>query len=171
MLLIHHKGIHINLDLDTTDFNGDLDHDSQLTYVQGLKAGRVAALDANGKVVLADGLAASAKAPIGFIVNDAAGYFMMNKPAIASKISPVTFSPCVISTTEFDATKTYTAGQKLYVDTGANVGLVTNVAPVGAKAIGISLGAAAAGSGVESGSLSIAPGVMMLKIATGLNLD
>jgi hypothetical protein len=167
MLLIHHKGIHISLDLNTAGFNGDVDHDANLSYVQGLKAGRVATVDNTGKVILADGLAASAKFPMGFIVNDAAGYFMMNKPAIASKEVAITFSPCVISTDQFDATKVYTPGEKLYVDTGANVGLITNVPPAGAKAIGIALSAAAAGSGVESGSLSIAPGVPMLKIAVG----
>lgn len=167
MLLIHHKGIHINLDLNTSGLTGDVEADAKTAYIQSLKAGRFAALDANGKVLLADGLAASAKFPIGLIVNDAEGYFMMNKPALASKEIAVTFSPCVISTTEFDATKTYTPGEKLYVDTGANIGKVTNVAPAGATPIGIALSAAAAGSGVESGSLSIAPGVPMLKIAVG----
>lgn len=171
MLLIHHKGIHISLDLDTTNFTGDVDHDSKLTYVQGLKGGRVAALSSTGKVVLADGLAASALFPLGFIVNDASGYFMMNTPALASKEVAVTFSPCVISTDQFDATKVYVPGQKLYADTGANVGLVTNVAPAGAKAIGIAMSAAAAGSGVDSGSLSIAPGVPMIKILVGANND
>ena len=137
MLSILHKGIHISLDIDTTNFTGDVEADSNLAYIQGLKAGRVAALDALGKVCLADGVLANALAPIGFIVNDAAGYFMLNKPAIASKECAVTFSPCVVITDQIDTTQNFVPGQKLYAGTAAKLGLVTNQPGAGAVAIGI----------------------------------
>ena len=61
MLLIHHKGIHI-FSLDTTNFTGDVEEDGK-QHVLGLEAGKMAGVDANGKIQLADGDPAAAKLP------------------------------------------------------------------------------------------------------------
>ena len=172
MLLIHHKGIHVSLDLDTTNFTGDVDHDSSLPYVKGLVGGAVAGIDSLGKVQLADGDPAAGKLPLGFIVNDASGYFMLNKPAVASKEVAITHSPCMISTDQVKAGQAFTIGQKVFCGTGADAGKVVNAAPAAtAKAIGIALSDFVAQGSVQSGSLSVAPGVAMLKILVGSIAD
>ncbi len=144
MLSILHKGLHVSLDLDTAAFTGDVDVDSQLPYVKGLVAGKMAAIDSNGKIALADGAAAAGLMPIGFVVQDAAGYFMLNKPAIASKMVAVTFSNCVVVTDQIDTSLTFVPGQLLYCGTGAKAGLVTNVPATGALPIGVAGSAASA---------------------------
>lgn len=144
MLSILHKGLHISLDLDTSAFTGDVDVDSQLAYVKGLVAGKMAAIDSNGKIQLADGAAAAGLVPLGFIVQDAAGYFMLNKPAIASKQVAITFSNCVVITDQIDTSLTFTPGEALYCGTGAKAGLITNVPATGAVAIGVAGSAASA---------------------------
>jgi hypothetical protein len=145
MLKIMHDGIHANLDIDTTNFNGDVEHDSQLAEVTVLVAGVLAAVEAvNGYVVLADGALASALHPIGFVINDAAGYFYMNKPAIASKKVPVLCGNAVLITDKIDTALTFAPGELLYAGTGAKIGLVTNVQPLNGFVIGIALSAASA---------------------------
>lgn len=172
MLLIHHKGIHISLPLDTTSFNGDVEHDSKLTYIQNLAAGCVAGIATTGKVQLADGDPSANILPLGFIVNDAAGFFFMNKPAVASKELAITHSPCMISTDKVKAGQSFTPGQKVYCGTGADAGLVVNTAPAGtARPLGIALSDVVAQGSVTSGSLSVAPGVPMLKILVGSIAD
>lgn len=172
MLLIHHKGIHVSLDLDTTNFTGDVEQDSKLPYVQGLVGGKLAGINSSGKVVLADGDPANGKLPIGFIVNDAAGLFFMNKPAIASKEVAVTHSPCMVSTDQVKSGQSFTPGQKVYCGTGADAGLVVNAAPaVTARPIGIALTDVVAQGSVTTGSLSVAPGVPMIKILVGSIAD
>ena len=172
MLLIHHKGIHVSLDLDTTSFTGDVEHDAALTYVTGLTAGRMAGIASTGKVQLGDGDPANGLHALGFIVNDAKGAFFMNKPAIASKEVAITFSPCMISTDQVPSGFSCTIGQKLYCGTGANVGLVVASAPAGtSRPIGIAMSDLTAQGDVTSGSLSIAPGVPMVKILVGAIAD
>jgi hypothetical protein len=172
MLLIHHKGIHVSLPLDTTNFTGDVEADSKLPYVTGLVGGALAAIDANGVVQLADGDPAKSLLPLGFLVNDAAGYFFMNKPAIAGKEVAITHSPCMISTDQVKTGQTFTPGQKVYCGTGADAGKVVNAAPAAtARPIGIALTDFVAQGDVMSGSLSVAPGVPMLKILVGSIAD
>lgn len=172
MLLIHHKGIHISLSLDTTNFTGDTEHDADLAYVKSLQGGKMAGINAAGTVQLADGDPAAGIHPIGFLVNDAAGSFFMNKPAIASKEVAVTFSPCMISTDKVKSGETFAVGQKVYCGTGADAGLIVSAAPaVTSKAIGIALSEFAAQGSVQTGSLSVAPGVAMLKILVGAIAD
>lgn len=142
MLKILHKGIHINLDLDTTSWTGDVDHDSNLTYMTDMNAGKLVALDTNGKLQLADGDPTHNLQPIGFNVLDAAGYFMQNKPAVAAKMLGVTGSPCVVITDQIDTALSFLPGQKLYCGTTGKLGLVTNVPASGAKCIGIAGSAA-----------------------------
>lgn len=172
MLLIHHKGIHVSLDLDTTGFTGDVEHDSALPYVQGLIGGRLAAINSTGNAVLADGDPAVNKHPLGFIINDAAGAFFMNKPTIASKEVAITHSPCMISTDQVKTGQSFTPGQKVYCGTGADAGLVVNAAPAAtSRPIGIALTDFVAQGAVSTGSLSVAPGVPMLKILVGSIAD
>jgi len=172
MLLIHHKGIHISLSLDTTNFTGDVEQDSKLAYVQGLESGKMAGIDVNGKIQLADGDPAAAKLPLGFIINDAAGYFFMNKPAVAGKEVAITATPCMISTDKVKAGQVFAIGQKVYCGTGADADLLVAAAPVvGSKAIGVALSEFVAQGDVMSGSLSVAPGTPMLKVLVGSIAD
>lgn len=143
MLQILHKGIQISLDLDTTDFNGNAEHDAALAYIQGLDGGMFAGVDADGYAQLADGDPAGDVTPVGFLINDAAGYFFENKPALASKMVAVTFGNCVVITDQIDTALTFAPKDLLYVGTGAKVGLITNVAPDAAsRCIGIALSSA-----------------------------
>ena len=142
MLQILHKGLQISLDLDTTDFTGVAETDAALTYIQNLDAGCVAGYDTDGYAQLADGAIANEILPLGFIINDAAGYFFENKPAIASKKIGITFGNCIIVTNKIDTALTFTPGQKLYCGTSTKIGLVTNVAPTNARCIGISMSSA-----------------------------
>ena len=137
MLQILHKGIHINLDLDTTSWTGDVDHDSNLQYMKDLVAGKLVALDTNGKIQLADGDPTHNLPAIGFNVLDASGYFMQNKPAVAAKILGVTGSPCVVITDQIDTALQFLPGQELYCGTTGKLGLVTNVPAANAPIIGI----------------------------------
>lgn len=140
MLEIRHRGINVNLDMDQTGLTGDIEADKALAYTQSMKAGRIAGIDSNGKAQLADGSADSASIqmiPIGFIINDAAGYFFENVPALASKIIPVIMGNCVIVTDQIDTTLTFTPNDVLYVGTGAKIGLVTNVASTSGYIIGV----------------------------------
>lgn len=147
MLKILHKGIQANLDLDKTTLTGDLEADAQSAYVQSLVGGKLVGVDANG-VQLADG-ADLAATTLGFLVNDAAGYFFENKPALASGKVAATLGNCVVITDQIDTALTFAAGEKLYAGTGANVGKVTNVEPaVGAAVIGIA-GSSASASAPE----------------------
>jgi len=140
MLEIRHRGINVNLDIDQDGFTGDVEVDAALAYVVSLKAGRIAGLDSDGYVQLADGSADSASVqqiPMGFIINDAAGYFYENKPALASKKVPVIMGNCLIVTDQIDTTLTFTPNDVLYVGTGATAGLVTNVPSTSGYVIGV----------------------------------
>ena len=146
MLQILHDGIHANLDIDTTNFTGDVETDSQLAYVLGLVGGRLVAVDSSGKVQLADGADANDLRAIGFVINDAAGYFFMNKPAIASLKVPVVFGNAVVITDQIDPAITFAPGEKLYCGTTGKLGLITNVAAAGAALVGYAGSAASAAS-------------------------
>lgn len=111
MLKILHKGIQVNLDLDTTGFTGDVEADTALVAAMGLEAGCLVGINATGKCELSDGLAA-APYVLGFLVNDAVGYFYENKPALASNKLAVTLGNCVVITNKTIAG--VTAGDKLY---------------------------------------------------------
>jgi len=142
MLQVLHKGLQISLDLDTSSFTGDAETDAALAYIQGLDAGRVAGYNVSGYAALADGAIANAILPIGFIINDAAGNFFENKPALASKKIAVTFGNCVVITDQIDTTLTFTPGEKVYVGTSTKVGLITNIQPTNARCIGITMSSA-----------------------------
>lgn len=149
MLQILHKGIQANLDLDNSSFTGVLEDDLQLAYITGLLGGRIVGLDSNGKVQLADGLPASSLEPIGFLINDAGGYFFENKPAMASLKVAITFGNCVIITDQIETGETFAPGDKLYCGTvgvGDGIGLVTKTAAAGATLLGIAGSAASLAS-------------------------
>lgn len=147
MFQIQYKGMAVNLDLDTTNFTGDTEHDAALSYVTRLVAGKIVALDSNGKVQIADGDPANELLPVGFLMQDAAGYFMQNKPAIAGKKVAATFGVYGLLTDQIDTALTFAPGQLLYCGTGAKAGLVTNVKPAAtALSIGVAGSAASAAS-------------------------
>lgn len=145
MLKILHKGIQISADLDPAKVNLDVEAFAIDTYIQGLKAGCAVTITASG-VALADGAAASNKPFVGFLINDTAGYFYENKPALASGKVGVTFGNSVVVTDQIDTTETFAPGDLLYVGTSTEVGLITKTAPTGAVAIGVALSAASASS-------------------------
>jgi hypothetical protein len=126
MLKILYKGINFNAPLDTTGFTGDTSVDSQLPSVTALKSGRLATLHPTG-VALADAAAGDTFA--GFVINDASGYYFENVPALASGIVPLSTGPQGVITDQIVPTCTFAVGDKLYLGSGANKGLVTNVAP------------------------------------------
>jgi len=147
MLKIMHKSIQLNAPLDTTGFTGDLQHDSQLASVQALVGGRVATVGATG-AKLAD--ADAGDQPIGFIINDVAGYFMENVPALASGRVPLTHGPVVVVTDQIVTTDTFAVGDKVYLGGTGNKGLLTKTASVAVggynRAVGIALSTASAAS-------------------------
>ncbi len=153
MLKIQHKGIQASIDLNQTGFTGDVAEDSKLAYVQSLKAGRLIAVTPDG-AALADGDPAEDATAIGFLINDAEGYFYENKPALASGKVAITVGNCVVVTDQIDTAETFAPGDALYAGTGAKAGLVTktpitdaNTAPtVVSRQIGIALSAASSAS-------------------------
>jgi hypothetical protein len=149
MLKILHKGIQANLDLDTSGFSGVIEDDQQSDYIQGLAGGRIVALDSDGKAQLADGLPGETLEPIGFLINDAAGYYFENVPALASLKVAVTFGNCVIITDQIETGDTFAPGNLVYCGTtgvGDGVGLVSKVQAAGATLLGIAGSAAASAS-------------------------
>jgi len=146
-LQILHKGQQISLAIDTSGFTGDpaTDSASLSAYVGGKVAG---VNSATGFAALADGAAAGTVYPIGFIINDASGYFYENMPAVASGMIAVTHGNCVVVTDQLKSGITFTAGEVVYCGTGADAGLITNVAPTGATPLGIAL-SGASGAGAE----------------------
>lgn len=146
MLKILQKGNQYQLPLDESAFTGDIAVDSALASVTALVSGRVAAVDAAGYCVLADGDDTAGAVPFGFIINDAAGYFYENKPALASGVVAVTFGNCVVQTDQIDTALTFAPGELLYVGTGAKAGLITNVAPTHSRPFAISASSASAAS-------------------------
>jgi hypothetical protein len=139
-----HKGRTINLPLDVTTLSGNVQTDSTNAYIVSLVAGKVVMLGTNG-VELCDG---NTMTPIGFLVNNAAGYFFENIPALASGFVSVARGPeNVVQTDQIDTTLTFNQGDLLYAGTGAKAGLVTNVSPGGiARLLGIALTPASASS-------------------------
>lgn len=145
MLKILHKGLQISLDQDQTGFTGVIATDVALAVVTKMKAGRIAALTSGGLATLADGAVGNGLEPLGFIINDAAGYFFENVPAVASGKIAITFGPCVIISDQILTSETFAPGDKLYSGTSGNVGLITKTSAGGtARLIGIALSSASA---------------------------
>jgi hypothetical protein len=147
-LQILQKGIQSSIPMDQTGFTGVIATDVALAVVTKMVAGRLAAINTStGLATLADGTTTNNLEPIGFIINNAAGYFFENVPAYASDLIAVTMGPCVVITDQISPSITFAPGQKVYCDTGSNVGLITN-APggTGARLIGIAGSAASAAS-------------------------
>lgn len=136
MLQIEHRGIQANLDLNTTTFTGTATEDNQLAYLKGLKAGKLAGVDANGKAALAS----ATVNPIGFIVVDASANPVDNYPAVASHKLAVTVGNCVVVTDQIKSGDTLTAGQPVYAcATAGSEGLVSSTGAQDALPIGIAL--------------------------------
>ncbi len=126
MLKILNKGIQITAPLDTSDFTGDLETDSKLPYIQGLVGGRLVTITADG-VVLAD--AAEAHTFVGLIINDASGYFMENKPALASGMLAISCGGQMAVSDQIVTSETFAIGDLLYLGSGAKAGLITKTKP------------------------------------------
>lgn len=155
MLAYQHKGRTVNMPLDVSGLTGDAQVDSSSLYIQTLVGGRFVALTAQG-VALADSASATPMQPLGFLVNDAAGYFFENKPALASGLVSVTRGPeNVCITDQIDTTLTYAVGDLLYVGSGNKAGLVTNVKPTGANANPVCIGQASSTASVSAPQLTV----------------
>lgn len=141
MLKILHKGFQANLPLDPAALTGDVEADSASAYIQGLKGGRLVTVVKHG-VNLCDG---ETEEIIGFLVNDAAGYFYENKPALASGLVAVSVGNQLVVTDQIDTTETFGAGDKLYAGKGAKAGLITKTQPAaGVAAYALALSSASA---------------------------
>lgn len=147
MLQIRHKGHQISLAVDPTLLALDAPTFQANATVLGFIAGRVVALtNPDDVIALADGNESNGLVPIGFLINDMAGNFYENKPALASGYVGVSFGPSVVVTDQIVSGITINPGDRLYVGTSGNVGLLTNVAPSNARAIGIALAGASPAS-------------------------
>lgn len=152
MLSILHKGIQYNAPLDKTGFTGDVAHDAALASVTALVSGRIATLTATG-VALAD--ASDGDIAAGFIINDAAGYFMENKPALASGLIPLSVGNQVVVTDQIVTSETFAIGDLLYIGSDANAGLVTKTVPVGNDANKNPIGVAGSTASASSPALTV----------------
>lgn len=129
--------------MDQTGFTGNLQTDLALTVVTKMVAGRVAGLNidttngATGYAGLADGVISTSKTfPIGFIINDAAGYYFENPAAYASGMIAVLKGPAMILTDQWDtATTTITVGAPVFVGTSLKVGLLTPTGTIGTNTL------------------------------------
>jgi len=126
MLDIQHKGLVGNFPLDQSTLSGVATADVNTPYIQSLLGGKVVSVSPTG-LKLADG---SLDSVLGFLVLDAAGYPYENVPSLASGVAAVTLGNQVVLTDQVVAGLTILAGEPLYAATGANAGLLTNVAPV-----------------------------------------
>lgn len=131
MLKIKYKGISYNAPLDETTLEGKSIKEQALSaYIQGLKAGRLVKMGEKGVA-----LATADSKPLGFLVNDADGYFYENKPALASRKVAVLYGDCIVETDQL-VEGTYKAGDLLYI--GAD-GCLTATAGEGAAPVAIAL--------------------------------
>jgi hypothetical protein len=140
-LIIKHKGIQFNAQLDQTGFTSDVNYNAQLPSVTGLVSGCAVAIGPNG-VHLADAAAGDVFA--GFIINDAAGYFMENKPALASGIVPISLGNQVVATDRILTTDVFNPGDKVYLGSGGNKGLLTKEVPVAGNITPVGIAASSA---------------------------
>ena len=112
------------LPLDPSKLTGDLSTDRASDYIRGLRAGRLVTIDTNGYVTLAeDGALFYA-----VLVNDAFGGEFENVPALASGHVAALIHGCVIETDEV-VEDSIVPGDKLYIGTGTNAGMLTKTAP------------------------------------------
>lgn len=114
------------------------------TYLDGLKSGRIATIDANGFIDLCDG---ATQTPVGTIVQGFGGFDGNFANAQGSRAIGVEFDARLFVTDQIDTTATFAIGDKLYAGTGAKIGLFVKVAPSAtAEVVGIALSAASSAS-------------------------
>lgn len=150
MLQVKYKGIQPSAPIDPTWLGatpGILDQfDVPGASLLAMIGGRAISFNATtGYIQLADG--ANIGEYLGPLINDANSGFFENKPAFASGLAAYCWGPCGFVTDQIVTSLTYKPGDQIYVGTGAEVGLYTNVPPVpGAVAIGIADSTASAAS-------------------------
>lgn len=126
-LQVLHPVVKQSLPINTSGLTGDQTADRALSYIQGLKGGRLVGIAATGLA-----LAAAAVKPIGVLLLDAAGNDNENVPALASKLAGVASgSGTVAITDQLKSGETFAAGDLLYQGTGADAGLFTKTAGAG----------------------------------------
>ena len=144
MLQILYRGIPFNGAIDPTDLTGDIDTDRHLAYIESLLGGKIVAINDDGFIVPADGDPTNGLAPLGFLVDNAAGNYLENAPALASQKVAIMVGAQVVITDQINTDLTFKAGEKLYCGTDSKIGLVTNVPASGARQIGIAGSSASA---------------------------
>jgi len=113
-----------DFEINPSNLAGDLGTVRASAAIQALKGGRLATIGADGYVKLA----VNGDSKAGFIINDAAGYEFENTPAIASGKLPLLCGGGLVETDQV-VEDNIKAGDKLYIGTGANTGLLTKVDP------------------------------------------
>lgn len=120
-------------ELNPALLTGDAFADAARPEILALKAGIMITVDTNGYVVPCDG---ASQLGLGVVINDAAGYPLENKPALASGKVPALTGGSVCETDVI--VDVVVAGDKLYCGTGDNKGKLTKTAPVeGAEVVAI----------------------------------
>lgn len=157
MLKIMHKGIQMSGPLDPALVAGTgvLWAPNTDAAFRQLIGGRLVAKDANGHIVPADGVSHNGKV-LGFLVDDAAGAYFENQPALATGTVAFTWGPMVGETDQITDGITIKVGDALYADTGANAGKITNVAPtLGQGEVAVSIGIADSEAGPSNPLLTV----------------
>jgi len=126
MLKIHYINGSIDgtIALDPAQLTGDINVDRKSPYVQQFVSGSVVAIGPDGYIKLAE----DGDVGIGLLVNDVAGNEFENTPALASGKAPALIGGCVVDTDRVKETD-IKPGDKLYVGTGEDAGLLTKVKP------------------------------------------
>lgn len=114
MLKIKYPGIQYNAALDVKSLPKDIGE--AVAALSDFREGVIVSLNSAGFVKIASG--AKEEKPLGFLVRDAGGYWLENVPALGSHKVAVAIGNCVVETDQIDATRTYVAGESLYVHNG-----------------------------------------------------
>ena len=110
-------------ELNPAKLTGDLNTDLQSDYLQGLVAGRVAAVK-GGYIELAE----DGDADVGLVVHDAVSQYGTNQGAVATGKLTILVGGGVVETDQVVETNVQ-AGDLLYIGKGKNAGLLTKTKP------------------------------------------
>ncbi len=133
MINILHSGIRTSMPIkDIGTFNGFYDPNKLLatTYLLSLVDGKIVSVDTDGTMKLADG---ATDTPFGMIVRGFTEFDLGSNTTAGDQGIDVMVGTAIVIIDQIAAV-TIAEGDKLYVGTGANAGLITNVSP-GANAV------------------------------------